>query len=281
MCPWCVQHEAQQRGELPEDAPQPVIRAPWQRASMSSMSFSRLLVGINILIYLVMGIVGGGLLSDPTPLQLVRSGANYGPLTFNGEWWRLITYAFLHAGFFHIAFNMWCLWDLGALCESLYGTWTFGAIYFISAVAGGLASTGLHLERLSVGASGAIFGLAGALIGSFYYGEFTLPRFVIQAQLRSLIFFVGFNIILGFGVGVTDNFCHLGGLIAGLLCGALIARFAPLDSDATTRLLILGTLVVILAVITFALERSRSHILRGAALPLVVETEHASSPPGH
>jgi len=263
LCTWCVQHEAAQRGELPEDAPQPVITRPWQRAGVSSVNLSRALVGINIAVYILMGLVGGGLLSDPSPQQLVGSGANFGPLTFNGEWWRLITYAFLHGSLLHIAFNMWCLWDLGALCESLYGTLTFGAIYFISAVAGGLASTGLHPGRLSVGASGAIFGLAGALIASFYLGEFTLPKPVIQAQLRSLIFFVGFNIILGMGAGTTDNFCHLGGLLAGMFCGALIARFAPSENNVRARLVIIGVAALTLAAITYSLERSRSYILRG------------------
>jgi len=271
LCAWCVQYEAQQRGELPDDAPQPVMTPPWQRSNLSTVSLSHALVGINVLIYVAMGIVGGGLLSDPSPQQLIRSGANYGPLTFGGEWWRLLSYAFLHGGLLHIGFNMWCLWDLGALCESLYGTWTFGFIYFISAVAGGLASVGLHPERLSVGASGAIFGLAGALIASLYLGEFTLPRPVIQMQLRSIIFFVGYNIVIGAIAGPTDNLCHVGGLVAGLFCGALIARFAPSESDALARFSIIAAAVLTLSGITFGLERSRGyviHVRRGNELLL-------------
>src|SRR5690348_9713403 len=97
---------------------------PWQRSGISSISLSHALVGINILVYVAMEIVGDVLFSDPTSQQLIRSGANYGPLTFGGEWWRLLSYAFLHGGFLHIGFNMWCLWSLGGLCESLYGTWT-------------------------------------------------------------------------------------------------------------------------------------------------------------
>jgi len=261
LCPWCVQHELQQRGELPDDAPQPVLTPPWQRTAVSSISLSHALVGINILIYVAMVVVGGGSLSDFSGQQLVRSGANYGPLTFGGEWWRLLSYCFLHGGLLHIAFNMWCLWDLGALCESLYGTPTFGAIYFVSAFAGGLASTGLHPERMSVGASGAIFGLAGALIGSFYLGEFSLPRPVIQAQLRSLILFVGYNIVIGALAGPTDNMCHLGGLLAGLFCGAMIALFAPSEHNALGRSAIIGFLVLLLSGITYGLERSRGYII--------------------
>ncbi|HWY68535.1 MAG TPA: rhomboid family intramembrane serine protease [Terriglobales bacterium] len=228
---------------------------------MSSVSLSQALVGINILVYLAMGIVGGGLFSDPTSQQLIRSGANFGPLTFGGEWWRLLSYAFLHGSLLHVGFNMWCLWSLGSLCESLYGTWTFGAIYFTSAVAGGLASVGVHPERLSVGASGAIFGLAGALIAGFYLGEFSLPRPVIQAQLRSLVFFVGYNIVIGAVSGPTDNLCHLGGLVAGLFCGALIARVAPSEHDVGARFAIIGFAALTLAGITFGLERSRGYVI--------------------
>jgi len=256
-----VQHEAAKRGELPDDAPQPVIAPPWQRSAMSSMSLSHALVGINVLIYVAMVVVGGGSFSDFSPQQLVRSGANYGPLTFGGEWWRLLSYCFLHGGFLHIAFNMWCLWDLGALCESLYGTPTFGAIYFVSAFAGGLASAGVHPHQPSVGASGAIFGLAGALIGSFYLGEFSLPRPVIQAQLRSLILFVGYNIVIGALSGPTDNMCHLGGLLAGLFCGAMIALFAPSENSALGRSAIIGFLVLVLSGIAYGLERSRGYVI--------------------
>src|SRR5260370_29564640 len=86
-----------------------------------------------------------------------------------------------------IAFNMWCLWDLGRLCESLYGRWTFGAIYLITGISGGLASVAWHPMIPSVGASGAIFGLVGTLIASLYLGEFNLPSYVIQANLKSLL----------------------------------------------------------------------------------------------
>ena len=134
---------------------------------------------------------------DFTGQVLVHFGANFGPFTLSGQWWRLLTYMFLHGGLMHIAFNMWCLWDLGALCESLYGRWTFAAIYFITGIAGGVASVGWNPRVLSVGASGAIFGLAGALIASFYLGEFSLPRVAISGTLRSLLFFVGFNVVFG------------------------------------------------------------------------------------
>ena len=255
-CVWCLRHEAAQRGELAEDAPQPLMPAPWERARTGSATLTHALVGINVLVFIAMAMSGVSVM-NPTGQQLVAWGGNYGPLTFGGQWWRLITYNFLHSGVLHIGFNMWCLWDLGALAESLYGTWTFGAIYMVSGVAGGLMSVGWNPERLSVGASAAIFGLAGALIAGYYLGEFSLPRPMVQMQLRSILVFVGFNVVFGAVAGRTDNAAHFGGLIAGLLCGALIARFAPSPQDTSTRAAIIVLAVLVLGGTTAGLSRAR------------------------
>jgi rhomboid protease GluP len=225
ICQWCKQHEAAQRGEEGEDVRQPVMAVPWVRRE-SSISLTQVLLGANVMVFIAMVLASGPSL-DFTGQVMVHFGANYGPLTLSGQWWRLLTYMFLHGGLMHIAFNMWCLWDLGALCESLYGRWTYAAIYFITGIAGGLASVGWNPGVLTVGASGAIFGLAGALISSFYLGEFSVPRVAIQGTLRSLLFFVGFNVLFGTFVPGIDNACHAGGLVSGLIVGALIARLAP------------------------------------------------------
>jgi rhomboid protease GluP len=173
ICQWCVQHEAAQRGELGEDAKQPVMTAPWVQRE-SSVTLTQVLVGANVMVFVAMVLASGPSL-DFTGQVMVHFGANFGPLP-SGDWWRLVTYMFLHGGLMHIAFNMWCLWDLGALCESLYGRWTFACIYLITGIAGGLASVAWNPGVLSVGASGAIFGLAGALLASFYLGEFSVPK---------------------------------------------------------------------------------------------------------
>lgn len=225
ICQWCKQHEAAQRGEEGEDVRQPVMAVPWVRRE-SSISLTQVLLGANVMVFIAMVLASGPSL-DFTGQVMVHFGANYGPFTLSGQWWRLLTYMFLHGGLMHIAFNMWCLWDLGALCESLYGRWTYAAIYFVTGIAGGLASVGWNPGVLTVGASGAIFGLAGALISSFYLGEFSVPRVAIQGTLRSLLFFVGFNVLFGSFVPGIDNACHAGGLVSGLILGALIARLAP------------------------------------------------------
>lgn len=227
-----MQHEAVQRGEDVEDVRQPVIRQPWLR-SESSITLTQILLGANVAVYLAMAI-GSGTVTD-IPGHSLLFGANYGPYTLTGQWWRLITYMFLHGNIWHIGFNMWCLWDLGQLCESLYGRWTYAMIYFLTGIAAGLASVGWNPGAMSVGASGAIFGLAGALAASYYLGEFSLPSVAIRPALRSLVFFIGFNVVLGIGYNVflggnygnVDNAAHIGGLISGLSLGAIIARLAP------------------------------------------------------
>src|SRR5580704_11259225 len=138
LCQWCVQHEAAQRGEEGEDAKQIVMPAPWVRRE-SGITVTNVLFGANVMVFIAM-IMASGPSTDFTGQVMVHFGANYGPYTLSGEWWRLLTYMFLHGGFFHIAMNMWCLWNLGTLCESLYGRWTFAAVYLITGVAGGLAS---------------------------------------------------------------------------------------------------------------------------------------------
>jgi membrane associated rhomboid family serine protease/Flp pilus assembly protein TadD len=244
ICLWCVQHEAAQRGEDGDDAKQIVLPAPWVRRSESTITLTQVIFGANVMVFVAMAIASGSPLDFPGQIA-VHFGANYGPRTLSGEWWRLATYMFLHHDVMHIAFNMWCLWDLGAMCESLYGRWTFGAVYLITGIGGGVASIGWNPTVVSVGASGAIFGLVGALIASFYLGEFSLPSIAIGGTLRSLLFFVGFNVVFGNLFGGIDNACHAGGLISGLILGALIARVAP-QPDAPRRVgvLAVGALVV-------------------------------------
>jgi rhomboid protease GluP len=237
ICQWCVQHEAAQRGEVPDDAPQTVMPAPWVRRE-SSIGVTQIIFGINVAVFLL-GMV-------PSGPSIPNFCANLGELTFSGEWWRLLTNIFVHGNIFHIAFNMWALWNLGLLCESLYGRWTYAAIYLICGVGASLASAAWHPDVPSVGASGAIFGLAGALLAAFKLGEFSVPRAALSGTLRSLGAFVVYNLIFGFALPGIDNTAHIGGLITGLIVGALIALIAPRQEQAPRRLAVF--VVVILAV---------------------------------
>jgi len=255
-----VQHEAAQRGELADDARHPVIAAAWVRRE-SSITLTHVLFGANIAVFLAMALASGSIM-DFNGEVMVRFGANFGPFTLSGQSWRLLTYMFLHGGLMHIAFNMWCLWNLGALCESLYGRWTFAAMYLITGVAAGLASVGWNPGTLSVGASGAIFGLAGGLIASFYLGEFSVPKIAIQGTLRSLLFFVGFNVLFGTLSPGIDNAAHGGGLISGLILGALIARVAPQPDNQLRRAGVLLFMVLIVGGSALGVYRWRGSGIR-------------------
>jgi len=244
ICQWCVRHEAAQRGEEEEDAIQPVMAAPWVQRE-SAISLTKVLFGINIAVYAAMALASNSVSNFPDRV-FEHFGANIGTLTLSGDWWRLLTYMFLHGSLMHIGFNMWCLWDLGALCESLYGRWTYAAIYLITGIAAGLTSAGWNPMVSSVGASGAIFGLAGALISGFALGEFSLPSVAIRSTLRSLVLFAVVNLFLGGLIAHVDNAAHIGGLVSGLLMGALIAWFAASEGSGRRSAVLLVSAFAVL-----------------------------------
>ena len=199
------------------------IQAQGVRAQSYGAPATAVLVGINLLVFLIMVLRGVPLL-QPSSEQLLRWGANYGPLTLDGQWWRLLAAAFLHIGIVHLTLNMWCLWNLGALAEDLYGWRSFTALYLLSGIAASLASVAGNPLVVSAGASGAIFGVAGALIATLYLGKLSAPRSALRISLVSLVVFAAYTVTYGFIKGGIDNRAHLGGLFAGLLLGAVLSR---------------------------------------------------------
>ena len=264
ICQWCVQHEAAQRGE--ESETQVVQPMPWVRRGQSTISLTQILFGANIAVFIAMLLASGEPTAFLDPMHEFSGaltqhwGANWGPLTLSGDWWRLLTYMFVHGGLLHIGFNMWCLWDLGALSESLYGRWTYLVIYLTTGVGGGLTSLAWHPFVSTVGASGAIFGLAGALIASFYLGEFSLPKMAIKGTLTSLLVFAGFNLFFGGMFPGVDNSCHIGGLVSGLIMGTLVAKLAP--QHDTRRVAVLGVMVLAVVAGAFGIAKWRGGTMR-------------------
>jgi rhomboid protease GluP len=155
---------------------------------------------------------------------LIRLGANYGPAVFeHGEWWRLLTSTFLHIGIFHLAVNSWALVQIGGLFERWIGSASLIAGWLLCGVAGSYASLLWRSgpENLSAGASGAIFGLLGALITFLLRRRHALLPSA-RSILSSLVMWAGINVFLGFSVPGIDNAAHLGGLAAGLLLGLVL-----------------------------------------------------------
>jgi rhomboid protease GluP len=181
------------------------------------------LVGMNVAVYVAMVLTGVSPVQPNIP-QLLKWGANYGPLSLGAEPWRILASNYVHGGIIHIALNMWCLWNLGFLAERVFDPWTYVLAYTFCGLAGSLASLWWHPLTVGVGASGAIFGLAGALIAALYLGHLPISKLAIQGTLRSLLTFAGYNLFFGAVARGIDNSAHIGGLLAGLALGAVLAK---------------------------------------------------------
>jgi|GEM_PF-1895702 len=160
---------------------------------------------------------------------LIRLGANAPALVFEGQYFRLITANFLHAGWFHLLLNTFALFSLGAVVERLLGPARYVCLYFLSGISGGFLSSLFSPASLSVGASSAIFGILGALLIINIRLKEDLP--VTFRQSYSWWFFVlGTSAILPLVLPQIDFAAHIGGFVAGLGCTALLIKPGPLES---------------------------------------------------
>lgn len=168
-----------------------------------------ILIGLNFLIFALMYIIGNGSTDVGT---LLMFGASHPILIKGGELYRLITSAFLHIGVLHLLFNNYALYIIGTQLETFFGKTKFLIIYFFSAISATLLSM-LFFDGVSAGASGAIFGLLGALLYFGYHHRVYLGS-VINSQIIPLILI---NLLIGFSLPGINNAAHIGGLIGGLL----------------------------------------------------------------
>lgn len=153
---------------------------------------------------------------------LIRMGAKC-PLIFTGQWWRLVTAIFLHAGLIHIGFNLWCLFDIGPIVESLFGATKYIVLYLVTGVFGYVVSLWWRPMGVSIGASGAIMGLIGILIGaSFHHGA--MGKDLRRQLWRWVIYIFIFGLLPIFSI---DNAAHFGGFISGLALGYLVPEGDP------------------------------------------------------
>lgn len=203
---------------------------------------TRILVAANVLVFVVMVLSGVSPLM-PRVDQLVGWGANFGPSTIDGQWWRLVTCMFLHVGIIHLAFNMWVLWQIGGLVERLLGNTGLLVTYMVSGVGGSLISLAWHPHVVSAGASGAVFGLFGALLGFLVFSRGSIPIRVLRSLAQSSIMFVLFNVAFGLAVPAIDMAAHLGGLATGFLCGLGLSQ--PFDASTGRRRLYRNLLVAV------------------------------------
>jgi membrane associated rhomboid family serine protease len=186
------------------------------------------LVALNLAVFVLAATAGAGVFT-PDPEVLVRLGSDYTPLTVDGQWWRLLTSTFLHFGVLHVGFNMWALASNGPLAERIFGSFRFLIIYLCAGIAGSAASLWWHPLVNGAGASGAIFGLFGALLAFFLRRHGRIPASVVQRHQKSVGIFIAYTLLNGVRIRGIDNAAHLGGLVGGPVIGLLLAR--PLERE--------------------------------------------------
>lgn len=170
------------------------------------------LIALNVIAFLGMSLGGGGL--DGRGGTLYSNGALFGPLVAEGEWWRIISAGFLHAGLLHLAFNMYFLYFLGTMLEPVIGRLRFAAIYFVSMLGGSFGALLISPDAVTVGASGAVFGLMGAAI--------------LALRARNMDPWqsgLGITLLLNLGITFLIPNISIGGHIGGLVAGGIVGYF--------------------------------------------------------
>src|SRR6266849_10177281 len=163
---------------------QPQAPIVTRRLVLERMPVTSAIIGINVLVFVAMTLSGVSP-GMPQPAQLVTWGADWGPYTLTTQPWRILTSNYVHIGIIHIALNMWCLWNLGALAERIFDRWTYVLTYTACGIGGSIVGLWWSPILVAAGASGAIFGIAGALIAALYMGRLPVPPSAIKATLRS------------------------------------------------------------------------------------------------
>ena len=188
---------------------------------MPTISVTSGLLALNVAIFGLM-LTQGIHPMQPEVDDLIRWGANYGPKTTQGQWWRMFTCMFLHIGVLHLLFNMVALWNVGAFMERLLGSTGFLVLYLLAGLLGSVASVAWNPFVVSAGASGAIFGLYGGLL-AFLVRHRDLQQHAFLAALRTnTLAFLGYNVVFGFIIQGIDMAAHLGGLAGGFVCGFVL-----------------------------------------------------------
>ena len=201
-------------------------------ASTPRIWVTRAIVVINVVVFVLM-VANGVSPMKPDTAVVIQWGANFGPKTMSGEWWRLVSSMFLHFGIIHIGFNMWVLWDVGRLVERLVGNVGFIILYVFAGITGSIASLAWHPVVVSAGASGAVFGVFGALLGFLVLRRDTVPADVLRRLRNVAVSFLILNILFGLSISGIDNAAHLGGFAGGFLCGLVLSQ--PLDGQTRSR----------------------------------------------
>ncbi|WP_010530992.1 rhomboid family intramembrane serine protease [Lentibacillus jeotgali] len=207
------------------------------------------LLTVNIFMFLLLELNGNSTSTE----TLIEFGAKYNPAIIeDGEWWRIVASMFLHIGILHLLMNMLAVYYLGTVVERIYGSLRFLIIYFLAGIGGGLASFAFT-TNVSAGASGALFGLFGALL---FFGCIH-RRIFFQTMGMNLLFIIGINIVFGLSVPQVDNGAHMGGLITGFIASAIL--FLPKKKNRPIQLAaVILYMLIVLGLVIYGMDHNKS-----------------------
>jgi rhomboid protease GluP len=174
-----------------------------------------ILVILNLLYFIIILFAGANIINPDAEL-LFNAGGNFGVVTVNGQWWRLITCMFIHGGIMHLLVNMYALIYIGLMLEPILGKARFLSAYFLTGVVASITSIAIHPQIVAVGASGAIFGMFGVYLALLTTN--ILPKETKKATLINIVLYVALNLANGMKAGI-DNAAHVGGLTSGIVVG--------------------------------------------------------------
>lgn len=215
---------------------------------------SPILININLFIFIIMAFSGVHILI-PENQDLLTWGANFRPMTLNGQGWRLLTACFLHIGILHLLLNMYALLYIGVLLEPYLGKTRFLAAYLISGIAASIISLWWNDLTISAGASGAIFGMYGVFLALLTTN--LLDKSVKTALLTSIAAFIGYNILNGLkpNSGI-DNAAHIGGFLSGIIIGYAFVPSLKQFENKTIKFSTIGILSAVLLISSFTIYKS-------------------------
>jgi rhomboid protease GluP len=230
------------------------------------IGITKLLIVINALVFIAMLMDGAGFWHSPNSVQL-SWGANFGPATQDGEWWRLGSAMFLHFGVLHLVLNLWSLWDAGQLVERMYGHLRFAIIYFLSGLSGNLLSLVIQGNiAVSGGASGAIFGIYGALITFLWRERSAIAPHEFRWLFWGAMVFAAISLAFGFMVPGIDNSAHIGGFVTGILlsivfASSINAKALPIKASIASASILMITVTLLISNIPTAKYRWSEELL--------------------